>query len=88
MSNGRRLGDFLRDVRVERHLTQDECAKTIRVSRQTWNGWERGVTPAAVNLLDLASWSGVTVDELVRMCVDRPESACNGDGSGEPVGGA
>jgi transcriptional regulator with XRE-family HTH domain len=88
MSNGRGLGDFIRELRTDRKLTQDECAKLIRVSRQTWMGWERGVVPAAVNLLDLAAWSGRTVDDLVRMCVDRPDDAPTSNGSGDPEGGA
>lgn len=87
MSMGRRLGDFLRDTRSAKGLTQDECAKSIKVSRQTWISWERGAVPAAVNLLDLAAWSGVTVDDLVRMCVDRPDQTRNGDGSDEPDAG-
>jgi transcriptional regulator with XRE-family HTH domain len=77
---GRRLGEFLRTLRTERKLTQNQCAKQIKVSRLTWMGWERGVVPAAVNLLDLAAWSGRTVDELVRLCCDQP--------SDESAGGA
>jgi transcriptional regulator with XRE-family HTH domain len=79
MIKGRRLGDFLRELRSARGLTQDQCARQIKVSRLTWMGWERGVVPHTDNLIDLSSWCEVTVDELVRLCCDQePGQAAGG----------
>lgn len=78
MQTGRRLADFLRAVRTKRGLTQDQCAKLLKVSRLTWIGWERGVVPHSVNLLDLAQWCEVTVDELVRLCCEQPAGEASG----------
>lgn len=57
----------LRKYRENAHLTQEELAEKIDVSRQTVSKWERGeASPDTDNLIKLSSLYHVTVDALLK----------------------
>ena len=57
-------------LRKENHLSQEELAARIGVSRQAVSKWESGTSdPSTSNLLALAKLYGVSAEELLR-CVE------------------
>ena len=57
----------LRKYRENAHLTQEELAEKIDVSRQTVSKWERGeAAPDTYNLIKLSSLYQVSVDTLLK----------------------
>lgn len=40
--NQEKIGDFLRALRIEKNLTQDQLAEKLNVSNQTISRWETG----------------------------------------------
>jgi transcriptional regulator with XRE-family HTH domain len=60
-----RFGDRLRDLRLERRMTQDEFAESLGVSPDFISSIERGVNAPSFETLDvMASKLGMTVSEL------------------------
>lgn len=60
------LQENLTRLRHKRHLSQEELAELLGVSRQTVSRWEVGaVVPTADNLLALGTLYGVSVEELM-----------------------
>lgn len=60
-----RLVNVIREHRVVRHLTQDDLAKLVGVSRQTIVALEKGdYTPSTLLALRLARVFGVAVEDL------------------------
>ena len=56
----------LKELRKLNKLTQDEVAKTLNVSRATYNGYELGkYEPNIESLCILAKLYNVSVDELI-----------------------
>lgn len=67
MLNVDALGKNIEELRRERGLTQKELAAAISVSFQAVSNWERGIAPPELgNLIAIADYFGVTIDELVR----------------------
>lgn len=59
------LGEKIRQLRVERRLTQEQLAEKLYVSFQTVSKWETGVTsPDLSQIVPLARLFGITTDEL------------------------
>lgn len=60
------FGDKLRQLRLERGITQETLAMRIHVTRQTISGWERGRSEPDINtIVCLAEFFDVTIDELL-----------------------
>lgn len=56
----------LREIRLERGISQEDLAELVNVSRQTVSKWENGtVSPSADNLSQLSRALGVPVDALL-----------------------
>lgn len=56
----------LRELRIERELTQSRLAKELNVSRYSITNWENGRTsPDIKSLKKLALYFDVTIDYLV-----------------------
>ena len=67
MLNVDALGKKIEDLRRERRLTQKELAMALSVSFQAVSNWERGIAPPELgNLIAIADYFGITIDELVR----------------------
>ena len=61
------LGEKLQKLRKARHLTQEELATQIGVSRQSLSKWESdGAQPDTANIITLADLFGVSTDYLLR----------------------
>lgn len=59
------LGEKIRQLRVERRLTQEQLAEKLYVSFQTVSKWETGTTsPDLSQIVPLARLFGITTDEL------------------------
>ena len=60
------IGSFLRELRKEKGLTQEELAEQLNVSNKTLSRWETGKrTPDLESLLQLADHFSVSVQELI-----------------------
>ena len=61
------LGSRIKELRQEKGLTQSEFAEILKVSFQAVSNWERGIAPPELeNLIKVASYFGVLVDDLLR----------------------
>ncbi len=61
-----KFGDFLRKLRKEKKLTQEEVADILHVHRTTYVKWEGGTAlPLNDSLIMLSDFYGVSVDELL-----------------------
>ena len=61
-----KIGKFIKELREEKGLTQDELAKKIPISRQAISKWERGLAiPDAQTLLKLSEFFSVSVNEIL-----------------------
>lgn len=62
-----RLGDKIKDRRLELRLTQDQVAQELYISRQTLSNWENNKTlPDIQSLISLSDLYGLSLDELIR----------------------
>ena len=60
------FGNFLYELRTEKGLSQNDLGKIMGVSNKAVSKWEMGVSkPSHSMLVTLASFFGVTVDELL-----------------------
>ncbi len=65
------LSENLFKLRKRRGLSQEEFAEHIHISRQAVSKWERGEAyPDTENLIEIAAFYGVTLDELVNAEID------------------
>lgn len=61
------IGNRIKELRQDKGITQSELAEALVVSFQAVSNWERGITPPDVeNLIRLAAYFGVLVDDLLR----------------------
>lgn len=62
------FGEKLRQLRLEKGITQDALAMQIHVTRQTISGWERGRSePDIKTIVRLAEFFDIIIDELLSM---------------------
>ena len=60
------LSNNIKNLRKEKNVTQEVLAKELNVSLKTVSHWETGYTePSVAQLIQLASFFDVSVDELV-----------------------
>jgi repressor LexA len=60
------LGNRLRILRITRGMTQNDMAKLLGVTRQTWQAWEAGTnTPRHETLIWLANYFQKSIDYLL-----------------------
>ena len=61
------LGNRIKELRGQRGLTQNAFAEALHVSPQAVSNWERGIAPPELeNLIRIADYFGVLVDDLLR----------------------
>ena len=66
MVNRIKIGDFLRNLRNEKDLTQEELAEKFGVSSRSVSRWENGNTmPELGILVELAEFYGVDIKEII-----------------------
>lgn len=62
----RRIGTFLKELRKEKNLTQEQLAETLNVSRRTVSRWETGSNMPDLDLLvEMADLYQVDLRELL-----------------------
>lgn len=55
----------LRELRARKKKTQEETAKDLGISTQTYNAWEKDISNISVSkVVALANYFGVKVDEI------------------------
>ena len=61
------LGNRIKELRKQRGLTQNAFAEELHVCFQAVSNWERGIAPPELeNLINIATYFGVLVDDLLR----------------------
>lgn len=73
----KQIGNKIRELRIQRGLTQAELGQKVGVSMQAVSKWERGGTPDIEVLLSIAQYFNVTMDELLGRCVRDPNNLEN-----------
>ena len=60
------IGDIIKELRLDKNLSQDGLAKIIGVSQKAIDYWERGVNePKASYIIKLADFFEVSADYLL-----------------------
>ena len=66
MIDQEKIGSFLRDLRKEKELTQEELAEKFGISSKSVSRWENGKTlPDLVILVELADYYEVDIKEII-----------------------
>lgn len=61
-----KIGSFLKELRRERNLTQEELAEKLNVSGRTVSRWETGANMPDISLLvELAEFYDVSIPEII-----------------------
>ncbi len=61
-----KIGSFLKKLRKERNLTQEQFAEQMNVSSRTVSRWETGTNMPDISLLkDIASFYGISITEII-----------------------
>ena len=77
------FSENLKQIRKEHHLSQEELAELLDVSRQAVSKWEQGQGyPEVEKLLLLSSELNISLDALMSVEVSRGAEARNGNQSG------
>lgn len=62
----KKIGQFLKALRVERGMTQEQLAEVVGVSNRSISRWENGVNlPDFDLLIVIAGYFGVSIEELL-----------------------
>ena len=65
--DNQRIGDFIRELRKEKGLTQKDVAQALSITDRAVSKWERGLNAPDIALLEpLSELLGVSVGELIR----------------------
>lgn len=82
MLDTKMIGEHIKELRQEMGLTQSELAEILSVRFQAVSNWERGITsPDIENLLKIAEYFKVTVDEILRKRQDGLYLGIDGGGT-------
>ena len=61
-----KIGEFIKELRKEKNITQDELANKFYVSRRTVSRWETGSNLPDIDILiELAEYFNVDIRELL-----------------------
>lgn len=59
----------LKELRARKDVTQEQAAKDLGVSTQTYNAWERDVSNVAISkVMRVAEYFGVDLEEIFLPC--------------------
>lgn len=66
------FGERLKALRVERHVSQEDLADYLNVSRQTISRWESSITSPDLNMLEkICEYFEVSYEELLNHPKDK-----------------
>ena len=61
-----KFGDRLKELRIERGVTQEEVGKAVNTSKMAVSHWEKGHSePSIAQLILLMEYFGVSADYLI-----------------------
>lgn len=64
--NTKKIGSFLKELRKEKNLTQEQLSEIFSVSNRSVSRWENGVNMPDFDLvIEIADFFGVTVEEIL-----------------------
>lgn len=59
-------GDYLKELRMKKGLSQEKLAEQLGVSRQSVSKWEQGyAVPSSDNVLELSKLYGISADDIL-----------------------
>ncbi len=60
------MGEFIKELRKEKGITQEELSRLLNVGREAISKWERGLNfPDLITLKEIANTFNITIDELI-----------------------
>ena len=66
-----KIGEKLKELRIAHNLKQIDIAAAIDVKQATYSQYETGKrTPSSLILYKISSFYGLSVDDLLHLCVD------------------
>lgn len=73
--NQEKIGELLKTLRKKNGKTQEEVARDLYVSQKTISRWESGESLPDISIIcDVASYYGITVDELLNGAVNSKDN--------------
>lgn len=76
------LGERIKALRKAKGMTQNEFADTFYVSFQAVSNWERGIAPPELdNLIRIANFFGILIDDLLRPAPEELVLGVDGGGT-------
>jgi len=76
--DNKKIGDFIRELRKEKNLTQDDLAELVHISREAVSKWERGLNKPDKSCIEtLTSVFNISAEELLlgRKLIDKNETS-------------
>lgn len=68
-------GDYLKELRTKKGLSQEKLAEQLGVSRQSVSKWEQGyAVPSSDNVLELSKLYGISADDILNCEMPRENS--------------
>lgn len=69
-------GDYLKELRMKKGLSQEKLAEQLGVSRQSVSKWEQGyAVPSSDNVLELSKLYGISADDILNC--EAPKAAAD-----------
>lgn len=69
-------GDYLKELRIKKGLSQEKLAEQLGVSRQSVSKWEQGyAVPSSDNVLELSKLYGISADDILNC--EAPKAAAD-----------
>ena len=70
-----KIGEKLKELRLSHGYTQSEVAMAAEIKQQTYSAYESGKrTPSPVPIYKIASYYGISADDLLKLCLDLDEN--------------
>ncbi len=62
-----KIGDKIKNARIQKNYTQEQAAENLLVSRQTISNWENGKTlPDIISIIKMSELYEVSIDALIK----------------------
>lgn len=62
-----KIGDKIKNARIQKNYTQEQAAENLLVSRQTISNWENGKTlPDIMSIIKMSELYEVSIDALIK----------------------
>lgn len=69
-------GDYLKELRMKKGISQEKLAEQLGVSRQSVSKWEQGyAVPSSDNVLELSKLYGISADDILNC--EAPKAAAD-----------